>query len=61
MSTKEASCEYLSSTSGTDMTEKYYPVAPIVKLYEKPLPSARTGALYNAFLYPAKISRDDCR
>src|ERR1700674_255234 len=26
------------------------------KLYAKPLPSTRTGALYNAFSYPTKIS-----
>ena len=28
----------------------------ISKLYENPLPSSRTGALYNAFSYPTKIS-----
>src|SRR6478672_1174262 len=26
------------------------------KLYSRPLPSTRTGALYNAFSYPTKIS-----
>src|SRR5712692_5211977 len=29
---------------------------PLQKLYAKPLPSARTGPLYNAFSYPTKIS-----
>ena len=32
------------------------PVGTITKLYEVPLPSTRTGALYNAFSYPTKIS-----
>lgn len=32
------------------------PVDSITKLYEAPLPSTRTGPLYNAFSYPTKIS-----
>ena len=28
----------------------------ITKLYQTPLPSTRTGPLYNAFSYPTKIS-----
>lgn len=35
---------------------KQTPEASIVKLYRTPLPSARTGPLYNAFSYPTKIS-----
>ena len=31
-------------------------VASLAKLYDKPLPSTRTGPLYNAFSYPTKIS-----
>lgn len=32
------------------------PVASITELYKTPLPSTRTGPLYNAFSYPTKIS-----
>ncbi|MHA6889402.1 DNA methyltransferase [Ralstonia pseudosolanacearum] len=41
--------------SGAD-TKEQVPVASIAKLYKKPLPSTRTGPLYNAFSYPTKIS-----
>jgi hypothetical protein len=30
----------------------------ILKLYSKPLPSTRTGILYNTFSYPTKISAE---
>lgn len=32
------------------------PIATLRNLYQRPLPSARTGPLYNAFSYPTKIS-----
>ncbi len=38
------------------MSIKHNPIDSIRKLYEKPLPSTRTGPLYNAFSYPTKIS-----
>lgn len=28
----------------------------IIKIFEKPLPSTRSGAFFNAFSYPTKIS-----
>lgn len=37
-------------------TKKQTSVGSIIKLYNAPLPSARTGPLYNAFSYPTKIS-----
>jgi 16S rRNA G966 N2-methylase RsmD len=39
-----------------DTSEKPENVASIAKLYMAPLPSTRTGPLYNAFSYPTKIS-----
>ncbi len=30
--------------------------AAVLELYKRPLPSSRSGALYNAFSYPTKIS-----
>lgn len=51
-------CEFADETSGAAAagTMKLEPMDLLVKLYEKPLPSTRTGALYNAFSYPTKIS-----
>lgn len=39
-----------------DSQKKPSLVANIAELYRTPLPSTRTGALYNAFSYPTKIS-----
>jgi 16S rRNA G966 N2-methylase RsmD len=40
------------------MTEQELKSTELKKLYEAPLPSNRSGALYNAFSYPTKISPD---
>src|SRR5690348_3732911 len=32
------------------------PKPPLESMYDVPLPAGRTGALYNAFSYPTKIS-----
>jgi len=42
--------------AGAETTKKLTPVASLAKLYKTPLPSTRTGPLYNAFSYPTKIS-----
>lgn len=56
MNTKEGACEKISSAQKVDTTRKHLVLAPVARLYETPLPSARTGPLYNAFSYPTKIS-----
>ena len=38
------------------MKEQELKLAELKKLYQAPLPSNRSGALYNAFSYPTKIS-----
>ncbi|MEF8719292.1 MAG: DNA methyltransferase [Candidatus Accumulibacter necessarius] len=56
MSVNESACESYSSAPRVGTTKKHYLISSIAKLYETPLPSARTGPLYNAFSYPTKIS-----
>jgi 16S rRNA G966 N2-methylase RsmD len=41
-------------TDDTTFQERLSPT--LMSMYDKPLPSTRTGALYNAFSYPTKIS-----
>lgn len=50
--------DHETSRSALEITVKHQlaPVDSIAKLYKTPLPSARTGPLYNAFSYPTKIS-----
>lgn len=56
MNTKEAACEKFRSAQRVDATKKHHSIGSVEKLYETPLPSTRTGPLYNAFSYPTKIS-----
>lgn len=39
-----------------DLTHREILPSTLLSMYDKPLPSRRTGALYNAFSYPTKIS-----
>lgn len=52
---REATCVH-SDSQEVDNQKNQFPVANIAELYKAPLPSTRTGALYNAFSYPTKIS-----
>ena len=52
---REATCVQLDSQE-VDNQKNQSPVANIAELYRTPLPSTRTGPLYNAFSYPTKIS-----
>ncbi len=45
-----------STTPKADTPKMHTPMGSIAKLYKAPLPSTRTGPLYNAFSYPTKIS-----
>ena len=45
-----------SDPQEVDNQKNQSPVANIAELYSTPLPSTRTGPLYNAFSYPTKIS-----
>lgn len=56
MGMNEAARESYSGGPGGDPTKPPPSIGAIAKLYETPLPSARTGPLYNAFSYPTKIS-----
>ncbi|TPG23470.1 DNA methyltransferase [Variovorax guangxiensis] len=53
---REAAGERFENLPEADTTKKKGTVASIAKLYRTPLPSTRTGPLYNAFSYPTKIS-----
>ena len=46
-----------ATTGGPDMTNQALPKCDsrLVSLYDRPIPSRRTGAVYNAFSYPTKI------
>lgn len=52
----EAAGDSYSSAPETDTTKRREAVGSIANLYKMPLPSTRTGPLYNAFSYPTKIS-----
>jgi hypothetical protein len=52
---REATCAH-SDPQEVDNQKSQSPVANIAELYSTPLPSTRTGPLYNAFSYPTKIS-----
>lgn len=52
---REATCAH-SDPQEVDNQKNQSPVANIAELYSTPLPSTRTGPLYNAFSYPTKIS-----
>lgn len=52
---REATCVH-SDSQEVDNQKNQSPVANIADLYKTPLPSTRTGPLYNAFSYPTKIS-----
>lgn len=41
---------------GADTSKQHKGIGSITQLYKTPLPSTRTGPLYNAFSYPTKIS-----
>jgi len=45
-----------SDSQQVDNQKNQMPVAEVAELYKMPLPSTRTGPLYNAFSYPTKIS-----
>ncbi|WP_418319562.1 DNA methyltransferase [Piscinibacter sakaiensis] len=53
---REAAGDSYSSSPEADEIRTQAAVASISKLYKAPLPSTRTGPLYNAFSYPTKIS-----
>jgi len=52
----EAACESCGGAPRGNATKKTSAIDSIAKLYKTPLPSTRTGPLYNAFSYPTKIS-----
>jgi len=52
---QEATCAN-SNSQKVDNRKNQSRVANIAELYSTPLPSTRTGPLYNAFSYPTKIS-----
>lgn len=49
---KKAARPFRGGSRNSDVTSSSH----LEKLYKNPLPSSRTGALYNAFAYPTKIS-----
>lgn len=53
---REATGDTYCSSPEADEIKTQAAVASIAKLYNTPLPSTRTGPLYNAFSYPTKIS-----
>ncbi|WP_215889831.1 DNA methyltransferase [Acidithiobacillus ferrooxidans] len=56
MGISEAACEGCGDAPRGNATKKTSAIGSIAKLYKTPLPSTRTGPLYNAFSYPTKIS-----
>ena len=54
VNSKRAPVSILSDACGTRNGEQHG--AQLAKLYTKPLPSSRSGPLFNAFPYPTKIS-----
>lgn len=48
--------EFHSFASGADTLKKRESLGSIINLYKAPLPSTRSGPIYNAFPYPTKIS-----
>lgn len=52
---RETTCVH-SGSQEVDKQKNQLHVANIAELYRTPLPSTRTGPLYNAFSYPTKIS-----
>jgi len=56
MSFEQETTRVQSDAHEVGYTKKSDNVASIAKLYREPLPSTRTGPLYNAFSYPTKIS-----
>ena len=53
---REAAGELHGYASEADTLKKQETVGTLAKLYKAPLPSTRTGPIYNAFPYPTKIS-----
>jgi DNA modification methylase len=49
-------CPHAAIATEGEVFKKQKPVKSHAKLYNNPLPSTRTGPLYNAFSYPTKIS-----
>lgn len=56
MSLEREATRVHSDPQEVDNQKNHSPVANIADLYKTPLPSTRTGPLYNAFSYPTKIS-----
>lgn len=56
MSLEREASRAIADAQESDSHTKPTPVSSIAKLYKMPLPSTRTGPLYNAFSYPTKIS-----
>lgn len=56
MSLKREATRVRSDQQEVDSPKKQNNVSSIARLYRAPLPSTRTGPLYNAFSYPTKIS-----
>ncbi len=56
MSFEREGVNAIANLQWVESTKKQPPVVTIAQLYDSPLPSTRTGPLYNAFSYPTKIS-----